>query len=590
MGPHSMNGSSRPQAHKLKDSPVENFRRMKVIVIGAGFSGIYCGVRFPQRLKNIDLTIYEKNAGVGGTWWENTYPGCACDIPSHSYQYSFHPNSQWSKFYAPAPEIRAYLENVVEKYSVHRFIKCSHQVTACNWDQSSGKWTVSVTNLDSGETFADTVDVVVSARGTLNEKSWPDLEGFSDLKIPQIHSAAWDHKYNFQGKRVGVIGGGSSAIQIIPELQRVPGTKLSCFVRSRTWISRPFGDSAVGKLGLSSEEFTEDQKKRFANDPDYYLEFRSTIEREGNSVHALTLKGSVIQKAARDDFTELMKQRLAKKPEILDSLLPDFGVACRRLTPGPGYLEALVQGNVDFINKSIRKCGSNTVELTDGSEVELDVLVCATGFNASAPPPFPVVGKDGQTLAERFNPHPETYLSLATDGFPNYFMMLGPNAAIGTGSLTMMIEMEGDYIIKSVRKMQKEDIKSMEVQSRRVQDFSKVIDSYFEQTVYLDGCNSWYRSDGGRGNRITGLWPGSAMHAMETLRSPRWEDYDYEYLGDEDGIEVNRLGWLGNGWSIVQTDAGSGELAFYLQPEVTDNPSSPFPEQTRLYQLRPFSH
>jgi cation diffusion facilitator CzcD-associated flavoprotein CzcO len=412
--------------------------------------------------------------------------------------------------------------------------------------------------------------------------------------------------YDFKNKRIGIIGGGSSAIQIIPQLQKLPGTHLSCFVRSKTWISRPFGDVAMEKLDLKDTHckstahctttriltvvVSPEQKARFANDPNYYLQFRTLIERDANSVHSLTLKGSEIQKDAREDFTALMAERLAKKPHILKSLLPTFSVGCRRLTPGPGYLEALVEDNVDFIDTPIAKATATGIVLKNGEEKELDVLVCATGFQASAPPPFPVIGKAGQTMKEKFEPYAETYLSLATDGFPNYFMMLGPNAAIGTGTLTTMMEMTGDYIVKCIRKLQKENITKMEVQKRRVDDFSAVIDKYFKSTVYLDSCSSWYRSNGGVGDRITGLWPGSALHAMECLRSPRWEDYNYVYEGEESGEECNRLGWLGNGWSIAQVDSKEGEIAHFLQPNVVDIPAEPFPEDTESLKQRPFSY
>jgi cation diffusion facilitator CzcD-associated flavoprotein CzcO len=271
------------------------------------------------------------------------------------------------------------------------------------------------------------------------------------------------------------------------------------------------------------------------------------IERDANSVHSLTLKGSEFQKAAARDFTALMQERLAKKPYILESLLPTFSVGRRRLTPGPGYLEALVEDNVDFIDTPILKAHPTGLMLKNGEQKDLDVLVCATGFQASAPPPFPVTGTNGKTMKEKFEPYAETYLSLATDGFPNYFMILGPNAAIGTGTLTTMMEMTGDYIIKCIRKLQKENIVKMEVQEQRVKDFSKIIDNYFKKTVYLDNCSSWYRSNGGKGDRISGLWPGSALHAMECLRSPRWEDFNYVYEGENDGDECNRLAWLGNG-------------------------------------------
>lgn len=174
------------------------------------------------------------------------------------------------------------------------------------------------------------------------------------------------------------------------------------------------------------------------------------------------------------------------------------------------------------------------------------------------------------------------------DGFPNFFSILGPNSLIGTGSLTMMLENEADYIVKCIRKIQRENIRSMDVKPERVEEFSEYIDEYFKQTVYLDGCNSWYRNEGGTGPRIQGLWPGSALHAIEAFRSPRWEDFVYEYEKDENGKPVSQLKWLGNGWSYPQVHGG--DLAFYLEPEYLDTPAAPFPEKTRLNQIRSFCY
>ncbi|EED21311.1 monooxygenase, putative [Talaromyces stipitatus ATCC 10500] len=576
----------------IKDTPVENFRKMRVVIIGAGFSGIYCGVRIPERLRNVELAIYEKNDDVGGTWYENRYPGCACDIPSHSYQYTFAPNPAWSRVYARGSEIHQYLKSVVKRYSVDRFVKLSHQVLDVEWHEDVSKWFITVQNRVTGETFVDKTDVVISARGTLNDISWPGIPGLKDMKIPVMHSAAWDDKQKFEGKRIGIIGSGSSAIQIIPALQKVKDTQLTCLIRSKIWIANPFGAEILKELGIENTEFTPEQRARFAKDPEYYLKFRTTLERAANLEHSVTLKDSQMQNLAREAFTSLMTERLSKKPEILKHLLPDFGVGCRRLTPGPGFLEALVEDNVTVTNAPIKRAYENGLELQDGTMLDLDALVCATGFRTSAPPPFRVVGVNGQLMSNRFHPFPETYMSLATDGFPNYFMMLGPNAAIGTGPLTTMMEMTGDYIVKCIRKMQKENIVRMEVQRRRVRDFSAVAENYFKKTVYLDNCSSWYRNEGGKGPRISGLWPGSALHAMETIRSPRWEDYDYKYEGeDNEGKEVNRLAWLGNGWSIAQTGNGeAGELAHFLQPAFVDVPAKPLPEETFVYKQKPFSH
>ncbi|KAM0424516.1 hypothetical protein ACHAPT_010230 [Fusarium lateritium] len=588
-----LNGLATPQSSPGSDIPpqprvVENFRPISVIIIGAGFSGIYCGVRIPERLRNVKLTIYEKNAGIGGTWYENRYPGCACDIPSHSYQYTFAPNPNWSQSHAPGAEILQYLESVAKRYSVDRFVKTSHKVLETRWDEKLFEWHVKVKNLQTGEILEDRADVVISARGTLNEMSWPGIPGLQDMKIPVMHSAAWDESVNFENKTIGIIGGGSSAIQIIPQLQKLPGTKLKCFVRSKTWIAKPIGESVMTSLGIKGAVFSPEQRNKFAMDPEYYLHFRTAIERDGNSAHSLTLKDSQAQKLVRDDLTVLMRKKLERKPHIFESLLPDFGVTCRRLTPGPGYLEALTEDNVEFINTPIIRATETGLTLQNSEEKKLDILVCATGFQTSAPPPFPVIGRHGHTMQQRFEPYAETYLSLATDGFPNYFMMLGPNAAIGTGPLTTMIERTGDYIVKCIRKLQKEGISSMEPKATRVKDFSRIIEEYFKGTVYLDNCSSWYKNK--RGDRITGVWPGSALHAMETLRSPRWEDFDYVYSEDGAGGEGNRLAWLGDGWSAAQVDPGEGELAHFLQPELMDIPAQPFPEDTAVFRMLPFSH
>lgn len=269
-------------------------------------------------------------------------------------------------------------------------------------------------------------------------------------------------------------------------------------------------------------------------------------------------------------------------------MTPSFAPGCRRLTPGVGYLEALAENNVDFITTGIKRITSKGIELEDGRHVEVDALVCATGFHASQAPPFPIEGKDGRSLSARFKPFPESYLSLAVDGFPNYFMMLGPNSAIGTGSLTMMIENMGDYIVKCVRKLQKENLATMCIKQSSVEDFSRYRDEYFQKTVYLDECRSWYRSEGGKGSKITGLWPGSTLHAIEAMRSPRWEDW--EYVQDSHGGEKGHtLSWLGNGWSTLEVEEGK-DVAYYLEPEFLDLPAAPLPEESKLQQMRPFSH
>ncbi|RDW58432.1 flavin-binding monooxygenase-1 [Coleophoma crateriformis] len=569
----------------LKDATIENLRPIKVRVIGAGYSGVYLGVRIPQRIRNVDLQIYEKNEGVGGTWWENRYPGCACDVPTHSYQYTFDPNPNWAGFYASAPEIRKYLGDVAEKFGVTRHLKTSHEVMRCAWDESAKKWNLTVKNLVTGLMFEDEADVVVSCRGILNKPVWPKVPGIDDFKGKMMHSAAWDDSYDFTNKKVAMIGGGSSGVQILPELVNIPGITISCFVRSKVWIANPFFDETMEKLGLDPKilTFSEKQQKQFAEDPEYYLQFRKIIEGTGSAYHAITLKDSQMQADSVQELRALMKEKLAKKPEVAENLIPTYAAGCRRLIPGPGYLDALVADNVDFYSNEMASITATGIELKNGKHIDLDAIVCATGFDSSGIPQYEVKGVDGQTIQQRFTPYPETYMSLAVDGFPNYFMMMGPNSALGAGSLTVVLENEGDYIVKCIRKLQKEDYTSMMPKQSRVKDFQEYVAEYFKRTIYVDKCNSWYKNEAKTGDHIIGLWPGSTTHALEMLRAPRWEDFDYESRED------NKLRWLGNGWSYCHTPGTGGDPTFYLNPEFVDTVMPGTPENDPKNMRRPFS-
>lgn len=282
------------------------------------------------------------------------------------------------------------------------------------------------------------------------------------------------------------------------------------------------------------------------------------------------------------EFTTLMKARLAKRPELAEFLIPNFAPGCRRLTPGPGFLEALTEDNVQPITTPISKVNASGVVLEDGTEIELDVLVCATGFDAAGAPLYPVIGSQGLSLQDRYHDYPEAYLGMAVDGFPNFFLMLGANSGVAAGSLTKIIETQGDYIIKCIRKLQKEDIGSMEISSRAVRDWISHLNAYFQRTVFLDDCKTWYRKN----DRIIGLWPGSTLHAIETMRAPRWEDFDWTYANKDP--QHNRLGWLGNG--MTRNDQAGTNRSWYLEPEYVDVPAAPFPEQTEKYSRVPFSH
>ncbi|KAL4746686.1 hypothetical protein BDW72DRAFT_207116 [Aspergillus terricola var. indicus] len=520
----------------VEERSIDACRPMRVVVIGSGISGIISSIRLRQRIGKLDLCVYEKNADIGGTWLENRYPGCACDIPAHTYQATFEPNKEWSTFYAAAPEIHKYWKHVSVKYGCEKYIKFKHRVVSATWDHGRSKWTLQVKNLDSDETIEDQCDVVVSASGALNEWKWPSIPGLHDFKGKLMHSANWDESYDYSGKRVAVIGNGSSGIQIVPGmLPKV--THLDHYIRGRTWLSPTFAREQVDKRSAELENCSPEQV------------------------------------GATAFFTENMMRRLRNKPELINDLLPTFAPACRRLTPGPGYLEALTDDRVDVISNPIVKVVEDGIVTEDGKHHPTDVVVCATGFDTTFTPRFSIVGKDGVSLAKRWETTPENYLSLAVDGFPNYFICLGPNAALGEGNLLLLIEKEIDYITYCLAKMQRDNIRAMSVRKEAVERFTKHCDQYFSRTVFGMECRSWYKG-GSLNGRVTALWPGSSLHAMKALANPRWEDYTYDYVND------NPNGWLGDGWAedernkIIKVD--------YLDDDQVDFPTSVIVKQKEL--------
>ncbi|GBE88396.1 Putative sterigmatocystin biosynthesis monooxygenase [Sparassis crispa] len=573
---------------KLGTFSIDEYRPIKVVVIGAGFSGIAAGIRFPQRLQNLDLTIYDKNAGVGGTWFSNKYPGLACDIPAHCYQYTFEEKTDWSSFYAPGPEIRSYLEGVVDKYKLTRYIKLRHQVVHARYDEPSGKWYLRIrrpvpcTNSDGEqfEEFEDVADFLFTGIGGLSRWTWPDIEGLKDFKGKLFHSAdfevgnqTWQEAVeDWKDKKVGVIGVGSSALQLVPSIQpRV--AKLSNYVRGKTWLSTPFSGAKFAELlkrDPTAENYTfcEEDKETF-KDPVYYKQFRHELESDLNSNHSSTLRGTESQLAARTIFADNMRKKLAKKPWIADHLIPDFSVACRRLTPGPGYLEAVSQDNVDFVTTHIKQITPTGIETVDGKHDDLDIIICATGYDTSFQLEFPIIGRDGTDIRDKWSPHPVTYLTLCVDGFPNWFFSLGPNSGVGSGSLLVLIERQVEYAVEVVKKLQREWLKSIEVKREALEDFDEYLEHYFPKTVYSDKCRSWYKM-GQEEGRVVGLYPGSCLHAVRAIKHPRWEDYTYEAVN---GIK-NRLYWLGDGQTYNEKTM-TGDMAWYLNEDEVDIPPVP---------------
>lgn len=494
---------------------------------------------------------------------ENTYPGVRCDIPSHVYQSTFAPKTDWSDVFAPGAEIRDYWQSIAKKYNVYQYARLGHRVDETDWDGEA--WSLAITNVATGETLHDKVDFVITCIGRFNAWKLPIYPGISGYKGILRHASHWDPSFDPTGQKVAVIGNGASGIQLVASLQRTV-SRLDHYARSKTWIAASWaGDERT----LEPQPYSEEKRSSF-KDPEAYLAFRKDMEDKYWRKFNQFLKGEANDNV-RKFFAETMKSRLSKKPELLDEVLPDFSPNCRRLTPGPGYLEALQEDNVQFIRQGIKRFTETGIETVDGTHREVDAVFCATGANGDMIPPFAIRahGKELSQLWARDGEYgfPYTYLGAATPGFPNLLFVQGPHGSGPSGTVPHTTEAQLTYYAKILRKVSREGIKSIVPQKKAADDFVEYSDAFFAKTVLADGCSSWYNG-GQPGARIHGLWPGSSLHVTSVRREPRWEDWDYEYLDESQG---NRFLWyLGNGGTRAELEQESDMTSYLKIPGETD--------------------
>ncbi|KIW84799.1 hypothetical protein Z517_00187 [Fonsecaea pedrosoi CBS 271.37] len=536
-------------------------RPIRIIVVGCGVSGIAAVKIFKERFpgKPVELVIYEKNAGVAGTWFENRYPGCSCDVPSHAYSFSWEGNPYWSRAYVDWKELLEYFTGRAKAYGVYDFVHLEHRVSKAVWNDFTGQWEVEIDNLKTGEKIVDKGEVLVNATGFLNNWKWPDIPGLQSFKGVLAHSAHYDTSLKLDDRVVGVIGSGSSAIQIVPQAQRV-AKHLYSFHRSPTWIT----PELVAELAPQGREtvFTREQQEAWANDPDGFLRHRKRAESTMNHFFDIQVKNSSLQKQAAEETRRQMIDQLSKKKELIPKLVPEFALGCRRITPGHGYLEALCSDNVTVQTEEIREVVPDGLILDDGTHIKLDVLICATGFNTSFCPPFTLVGEGGQVINEIWKDEPRSYLGFGAAGFPNYFITSGPNSPTANGALIPCFEFCLRFAYNAAEKLMTENIKSITPKQEAVDDFQEHKDSVMKDLVWTSSCRSWYKN-GTIDGTVWGPWPGSAVHFLELITTPRWEDFNFKYRSS------NRFEFLGRGRTARELEGG--DLAWYLdQPGASD--------------------
>ncbi|MCJ1267510.1 hypothetical protein MMC22_007395 [Lobaria immixta] len=487
---------------QLEKHPIDQGRSLKVAVIGAGMAGVSAGVLLPVKVPGIDLKIYEKNSDVGGTWLENIYPGVRCDIPANVYQTTFSPNTQWTEEFAQGEEILEYWQRIAKKYDVHRYLHLGQRIERIEWDEKESVWDLTIKNLETTNVYREKADFVITVTGRFNAWQLPDYPGMKDYQGLLRHSSDWDPEFDAIGKNVAVIGNGASGIQLVPSLQKV-----------------------VNRLDHYAQSF---------KDPSEYLRFRKELEQKYWRRFGTQFKGSKLNEGLREDFIKVMASRLQKKPDLLQHMVPDFSPHCRRLTPGPCYLESLCCDNVDLIREHIKRFTAHGIETVDGKVRDVDAVFCATGANVNFAPPYSIVAR-GTDLSTAWRPDgkfgfPYTYLGLATPGFPNLLFVGGPHGSAAAGTITHSIENQLTYCAKLLRKVSSQGIKSIAPSAKAADDF-------------LDSA-----------------------HANVVRREPRWEDWEYEYLSSSG----NRFAYFGDGWTKKELDP-EADLTTYLKlPEEVD--------------------
>jgi cation diffusion facilitator CzcD-associated flavoprotein CzcO len=532
--------------YKIRESLMGTKRKLKVIFMGMGCSGINFAAQLQKRMDNIDLVIYEKNHDMGGTWLENRYPGCACDIPSVSYQYTWARKPDWSHYYSGAREIFDYFKSVAVENGLEKYVRLNHKIVQAEWLDEEGKWKITVMrNNNPNDTFVDYCDYFINGGGFLNTWKWPEIQGLTSFKGPLVHSANWPDKVELKGKKVLVLGIGSSGVQIIPNIIN-DIDKLFVVARSPTWITAGFAPKYAGKDG-ENFAYSEETKERFRKDPDFYHKYCKAVESELNQRFKLVVNGSKEAIDAREYSTKEMQRKLAGRQDLIDHLLPkNFGIGCRRPTPGNGFLESLVNPKATVLKEDLREITPTGFVAGDGSHYECDVIICATGFDTSFKPQFPIIC-NGRNLQDDFeDPNNCGYLGINAPEVPNYSIFCGRYGPLGHGSVCPMVEAYTNYVFQILEKMQVEDIKKIQIKRSIAEQFSQHADKYVKRVAFSGPCSSWFKA--GDKNRKPAIWCGSRIQYLTVLENVRFEHYDIEYLSG------NAFNFLGDGFHVREYD------------------------------------
>ncbi|UVO53715.1 NAD(P)/FAD-dependent oxidoreductase [Sphingomonas sp. SUN039] len=479
-------------------------RPLRFVIIGAGMAGMLAGIRLKER-GDTDFTIYEKGDSVGGTWRENSYPGLACDTPAHSYTYSFATNPEWSAFYAPGAEIRAYFEQIAGRYDLKSQIAFNTEISSCRF--VDGRWRITTT-----EGCEDVADVIVAATGVLHHPAMPDIPGLEDFAGPCFHSARWDHSVPLEDKRVGVIGNGSTGVQIVSALSKVAG-RLVHFQRSPQWI-----------MPCPDLKYSEADKQVFRDDPAKIEEVRNGPEASARRARftAAIIDLESPELAEIQSIVERNLRESISDPKLREKLRPDYRAACKRMVFSAHYYDAVQKPNVEVVVGAIERVEPSGIRMKDGSFYELDVIALATGFRVDQfVRPMVVEGFGGKSLDAFWSEHPRAYYAVTVPEFPNFFLLNGPTGPVGNFTLIDIAEAQWAYIDQLVDLLRAGTCDAVAPTMSALDEYEVRRTEAAKRTVFASGCRSWYLDKQG----VPQVWPWSYAYFQEVMKRPKLEDY-----------------------------------------------------------------
>jgi cation diffusion facilitator CzcD-associated flavoprotein CzcO len=476
-------------------------RDLSIAIIGAGPGGLCTAIRLEQAGFE-DFVILEKAEGLGGTWHHNRYPGCACDIPSHLYSFSFEPKLDWSRPYASQAEILAYLEHCAEKYGLLPYCRFGCGVKGARWDERRARWTL---RLETGQ--AVEADVVVSALGMFNELAWPDIPGLDVFAGTQFHSARWNWDHDLTGETVGVIGSAASAVQFVPEIVK-QARQVHLFQRTANWV-----------MPKEDTPFTPERLAYFAAHPEAVLAVRDEIYRRVDGGMTFSDPAALAEMEA----SVLAAIEAVKDPALREKLRPRHPFGCKRPLLSNDYYPAFNRPNLELVTDAIERITPDSVVTVDGRARRVDTLILATGFATTKYlSAIDVVGRGGRHIDEAWSDGASAYLGITTAGFPNLFMIYGPGT--NNGSILSMIECEVDYAVRQIQRLADENLAWLDVRPEPMARYNEDVQAAIGRVaVWQADCHGYYRSPSGR---IVTQWPYSMTEFRERTSKPDAAAYE----------------------------------------------------------------